>query len=194
MKETEITVQIFQNTEEVERKLLKKGFIKTDAYTLYDEYFSKYSFEELAKMPYGDIIGGSILLRKHIKNGKTTQKMVYKDKVLDKYGNVLSEEKTFVEISDFENAGTILKKAGLAKWCTCINNSSVWEKDFSFALQQIDGLGLFVEIEEDESISNLREEEKIVILKQRAYSLGLKIGNDFSCKKPYLLFKNKMGF
>ena len=191
MKETEITVEIFNKKEEAERILQNAGFKITEQYVLYDEYYSTLDMVDLKKCSYEKMISSSVVVRKVIKSAGVKQTLVYKEKTVDKNGFVIAEEKTSVDVSDFEKTCTVLKKAGLTNWCNCLNKSTVFEKEFSFALQEIDGLGLFLEIEEDESLSALTAEQKTEKLIKRAKSLGLKTGDDYSVKKNYLLFKNK---
>ena len=63
------------------------------------------------------------------------------------------------------------------------------KENVEFALQIIDELGIFIEYEEDETMQALSEKEKINVMLETLKNLGLKLGDDFSCKKVYLKFK-----
>ncbi len=88
-------------------------------------------------------------------------------------------------VDNLENTRHIFLRAGLNNYCTLMNNSFVFRKgDIYFALQVIEDLGIFIEYEEDETIpQGLTPNEKIDIMLNRVKSLGLPIGENYSCKK-----------
>ena len=57
MKETEITVQVFNPFEEINDILLNKGFKLLENYQLNDWYFSR--LENVKEMPYLDLLNNS---------------------------------------------------------------------------------------------------------------------------------------
>lgn len=128
MKETEITVQVFDDEKTINEKLMANGYVASREFKLFDWYFTKY--DDVKSMTYEDLINSSFLIR-HIED----------------------------------------------------------EDGFEIALQKIEGLGFFFEIEEDDSLSGLNSEEKFEELSRIVKNLGLNIGNDFSCKKPFMLLK-----
>ena len=60
-------------------------------------------------------------------------------------------------------------------------------------VQVVDGLGIFIEAEEDNSIANLSEEQKFDHLKNKVAAFGFKLGDDYSCKKPYMILHSNIG-
>lgn len=182
MKETEITVQVFEEKDAVLNHLLKLGFKLEKAYQLNDWYFTKN--DNILGMTYQNLISQSILIRQIITDVERCQ-ICYKDKVYDSNGNVVGEEKITSQISDLENTKQIFLRAGLNNYCTLFNTSFVFRKDeIYFAVQVIDDLGIFIEYEEDETLpEGLSPYEKIDIMLNRVKSLGLPIGEDYSCKK-----------
>lgn len=188
MSSTEITVQVFEKAEDAKRKLVKNGFNLIETYTLNDFYFSKYPLSRLKKMSYKSLIKNSFLLRET--TGSATSVCIeHKAKKVGKNDVVLSEEKisSFV---DGMGALDVFLRAGLTMWANIKNHSFVFEKDgFEFVLQVVDGLGVFVEIEEQGGMQNLSSSKKIAALKACANGLGLRLGSDYSCKKPFMLFK-----
>lgn len=138
MKETEVTVEVFNDLEEITTILDGRGFRKTDEYTIYDRYFTLSG--DISGLSYRDLLNSSILVRS-IDGSDPVDQIIFKKKEYDEHANVISEEKTKAEISDPGAVAEILKLAGL-----------------------------------DPS-------EKIVRMSDRLKGLGLKLGNDFSCKK-----------
>lgn len=188
MRETEITVQVFDDINTIKNKLKNLNFLVIEKYEMTDYYYSKYSMEELKKMPYSCLIKNSLLIR-DIKDSNPKIQMVYKDKILDSNNNVISEEKIKVKVDNLENTLKILDLINMTCWCNVNQNMIVYKKDnIEFAIQIIDGLGIFIEYEEDKTMSNLSEYEKINLMKNNLNSLGLNLGTDYSCKKVYMKF------
>ena len=67
------------------------------------------------------------------------------------------------------------------------------KEEVELVIQDVEGVGIFIEFEEYESISHLPPKEKIEVLKNTLLSLKLSLGTNFSCKKLELyLNKNKL--
>ena len=188
MRETEITVQVFDTMQNVEKQLIKLGFEIPERYHMKDWYFSKYTTDELKAMSYLDIINNSVIVR-YICDDSPRTYLVYKKKEMDKDDNVIAEEKYNVILSDTDDARKILNMAGMNNWCEVVNDSIVFSKDgVVFVLQDIEDLGVFIEYEEDESMSNMTDEEKFRYMQDYLTGLNLNLGADFSCKKVYMKF------
>lgn len=193
MRETEITVQVFDELLDIEKVLAKNGYQKKEEYCLRDHYFTK--FEDAKIVDYKTLLDSSILIRTIEQDEKCTHCMIYKNKKLDQNGNVSSEEKIRVKIDDEQNCIKILKSAGLNNWCNLKNDSIVYadESGSEIALQVVNGLGIFIEMEEDSSIANLSEKQKFEYLKNKIAAFGFKLGDDYSCKKPYMILHSNIG-
>ena len=185
MKETEITVQVFNSINEINTILLSQGFKMIENFQLNDWYFSK--LDNVNKIPYLDLLNNSFLVRQ-ILGDREKIELCYKQKELDEYGNVIKEEKTKAILSSLSDTIEIFKKAGLNNYCVVKNNSYVYEKGkIAFVLQVVENLGTFIEYEEDETMKNMNEKEKFNYMVSIVNSLGLKLGKDYSCKKVYML-------
>lgn len=186
MKETEITVEVLDSFDVLQEKLKNKGFKLQRQSQMKDYYVSKYSIEELKKMDYSEIIANSFLVRKI----GELQELLFKKKELDDNGNVIAEEKFDCGISNIEDAINVFKLSNLNVWMEVIQNMWIYEKEKTqFAVQVVDGLGTFIEYEEDAWMSHMTEKEKIEYMLEDLRSIGLNLGNDFNCKKVYMLFK-----
>ncbi len=184
--ETEITVEVFESEDEAIKKISALGFEKLRQFYMNDSYFSKYSTNKLKKMQYKNVIKNSFLVREFVGNNDKVL-LVYKNKVV-KNDIVLMEEKVNAKLDEKSSAVKILKLAGLNNWCNANQHLTIFKKgDFEFALQMVEGLGLFIEYEEDESVAGLEPNEKINKMIEKLSGLGLKFGNDYSCKKPFMI-------
>ncbi len=185
MKETEVTVQVFDTFEKTDEVLRTKGFELTDSYVIYDRYFSKHA--NVTALSYADLIGGSFLVRT-IDFPVPSHRLIYKKKEIANDGTVISEEKVKTDIGDAEEAVRIFALSGLTPYCEIKNRSFIYEHaNVCLALQVVDGLGIFIEYEEDDTMKGLGDDEKISRLTAVLKGLGLRLGNDFSCKKLYMM-------
>ena len=184
MRETEITVQIFNELAEIDGILKAQGFEMIETYRLKDWYFSK--IEDAKRVEYADLLKQSFLIRSV---GDKAQ-LCYKNKEIDEGGIVISEEKTETEIGDLDKAIAVFQAAGLNNYCIVENESYVYQRGAtSFVVQVIKDLGTFLEYEEEESMRGLSAREKLSRLIESANDLGLRLGKDYSCKKVYMLLK-----
>lgn len=190
MRETEITIQIFEELNIIISKLKESGFTQISCYQLNDWYFT--NFKEKTNISYSLLLKNSFLVRQVIEKEEKIY-LVYKDKYVDDFDNVLSEEKTKVEVSSLADTLKIFDKANINCWCNLKQTIYVFRKDkVEFALQAVEGLGNFIEYEEDESMSEMSNKQKIDFMFSQIKALNLNSGNDLSCKKAYMKYiKNK---
>jgi len=188
MKETEITVQILDDVNELINMLKNKNFSLEDEFDMIDYYFSKDDTETLKKLEYLDIINHSFLVRQIVGNDNSVN-LMFKSKELDEKGNVIAEEKVKTPVASLEKALKIFRLSGLNNWCEIKQHMLVWKRgETEFAIQIVDGLGAFIEYEETESMKNFTEQEKIDAMLADLKGLGINIGDDYSCKKVYMKF------
>ena len=188
MKETEITVQILDDVNDLIEMLKNKNFSLEEEFDMIDYYFSKDDTETLKKLEYIDIINHSFLVRQIIGDDNSIN-LMFKSKELDEKGNVIAEEKVKTHVDNLEKAIKIFKLSGLNNWCEIKQHMLVWKRgETEFAIQIIDDLGAFIEYEETASMSSLKEQEKIDAMLADLKGLGINIGNDYSCKKVYMKF------
>lgn len=189
---TEITILALPALDEIKSKLVKDGFKKTEFCTQDDYYFTKHSISRAKKMRYSSLIGDSILVREIV--GEGTKKYIrryieYKKKVLDRDQRVIAEEKIECR-TDSLAALKIFALAGLTQWEHIFMTCYIYERgEESLAIQDVDGLGTFIEVEEFKSHAGLDPQEKMKRLIAFVDSLGIEHTEDYSCKKVFLKFK-----
>ena len=189
--ETEITVQVFMKAEDVKEYLLKNGFEILEIYDINDNYYSKYRLSKLKKMSYKSLIKNSFLLREIVDDNPRCQ-LCYKDKII-KNDVVIAETKYTSQVVNKNDAEKVFEMSGLNLWCKSYNHTFSMKKDDIFlAVQDIKGLGCFIEYEEDESMNGMSPMQKIEYMKGILNGLGLPLGKDYNVKKVYMLFKKNM--
>ena len=193
MKETEITVEVYDDVETIDKILKEKDFFVCDEKTLNDFYYTNLKPEELKNVKYSDLIKNSFLLRNVTGENFNETVLCYKNKVIDENENVIAEVKIKTEIDNLQNALEIFNKANITNWCNLKQDMIIYSNNkVEFAIQIVEGLGIFIEFEETEEISSWPESEKINYLVNYLKSLGLKLGEDFSCKKPYMMLNKSL--
>lgn len=178
--------------ESIDDVLKSQGYEIYKVFDLYDYYYSKYSTQELKSMTYNEMIANSFLIRNFCKD-ELKQLLTYKKKEFDINNNVISEEKINCNIDNVDNALKLFDLAGLNMWNKMFQHISIYKKgDIEFAVQHIDGLGTFIEYEEDATMADLKTpDKKIEYMLNILRGIGLKISEDFSCKKVYMKFKKE---
>ena len=194
MKETEITVEVLEPKQSLTDKLTSYGFIQNCEFTMLDRYYSPKSIQQLNGRSFESVIRNSFLLRTIIKKQENDDEevniLIYKDKLFNEKGDVIAEEKVQTYIDNAEKHAEIFQKAGFVPYATIKSSNLVYKKgDIEFVVQDVDGVGLFIEFEEYESISHLSPEEKIETLKNTLLQFDLSLGTNFSCKKLELYLK-----
>lgn len=195
MGKTEITVQIYDDINNVKKHLKDLGYKEIEEFTGNDYYFSTLNKNQIGSASYKDLLSSSIIVRSFKTKGNPdlNNSMVFKNKTLDENNNVISEEKISTKIDNLENTLKILKYSNLNNWLNLSQQNAFYKLgEIVITVGTVKGLsGSFMEIEEYESIKNLSSEEKISKLLKLAKSLGFKISEDYSIKKAYMLFKQQ---
>lgn len=184
---TEICVQVYATLEELQRKLENAGFEFVENYNNADTYFSTLNENDVENVDYKTLLDSSLIVRHIVGDSCDIKNLVYKKKTLDENGNVIKEIKTKLKIDDVDKAKQMFSSLGLTCWCDYINHNYEYKKgEISIIVQYVDNLGVFIEIEEFNSIKDKSDKEKFAVLKDLVNSLNLPLGSDFSCKKPYM--------
>lgn len=189
---TEVTVEIKEPLDSALSKLKSQGFIVSETFTINDSYFTAFDKENVNEVTYEELLSKSVLVRNVIDSSGERNYIIYKNKKLDKEGNVVSEDKIESKIESDEKIKQILKSSGMMNWCNIKNNSLVLQRGImSFCIQSIENLGDFIEYEATMIHSGLNSENKFKVLEDEIKRLNLVLGTDFSCKKPYMLLKKQ---
>ena len=192
MLQTEITVQLFEDIKDVENKLIKLGFCKTEELNIQENYFTNLKNDALKNASYSNLLVTSVILRSYttLKNKVPTAKLIRRLENLDSHNYAVGEERVIKEVEDGVHSRKVMTNIGYTNWVTLKQKNIYYKKgEITIILSDVEGLGNFIEVEEYPSISNLVETEKIDILKKYINSFNFKIGNDFSCKKVYMLYQ-----
>ena len=109
MKQVEITVNVHNNEEEINKILTNQNFKIIRKSRIEDAYLTQL-YNKLNAENISYVLENCILIRKLVLKDKEIKKITYKEKKYEN-GKLLFEEKTSVNIDNIEEAGQIKRKA-----------------------------------------------------------------------------------
>ncbi len=194
MKEIEITVKCNNTLDEADKILKSKGFKIKETYQLNDIYMKK-STQKLCKRNIIKVLSNSILIRDIICVDHENKMITYKKKEY-KNGKVMAEEKFNIKINDIESAYKFFLQIGFEKLIDVRSRLTVYEKDgYEICFQDVENLGLLIEVEDKSDYNSVSDDEIIKIKKQMVKDIrkyGLNVDNDYDVKKAYELIKKEL--
>lgn len=195
MKQIEITVKVNNTLDEVDKILISKGFKLIRKSRVEDEYVCPNDInvnrENILK-----VLSSSVLIRYLKTQDGEFKKITYKDKKYDKNDMVISEEKINVSINDIQSAHKLFKKINFKNLVDVKYDVIVYSNnDYEFAFQNVEGLGLLLEFENENDFEGVSD-EAIANEKQKMYEIiknyGIKVENNYDIKKAYELLMKKL--
>ena len=195
MKQIEVTTNVLQSLNQVDKELTSQGFQIVRRSRIEDCYMTQ-NLSGLSKDNILDVLGNSVLVRYLCVNDDYINKNItYKKKEYDG-DKLLSEEKIIVDINDIDKAKHLLEALGFEKIVDVSYDVIVYKKgDIEFAFQDVENLGLLLEYESlkdynDSSSSEILNEKKKMLEEIRSYNI--EVSDDFDIKKAYQLILNRM--
>ena len=184
MKEIEVEVAFDNSKEEVIRILSKYEYI--DEKEIYDTYY--YDPQRPNLKPEEDLrLNETFRVRKTDSSSYITyKKQHFKGKLW-----IYSDEYE-ISIGDADTIKKVISLLGLKPLIEVHNKRKIYKhKNFEIELEEIDGLGLFIEVEKmSRSDDEMREIEKI---REFIRGLGLKNVRELNIGKNQYLLSKKMG-
>lgn len=158
MKQIEITVKVNNTIDEVDKILISKGFKLIRKSRVEDEYVCPNDInvnrENILK-----VLSSSVLIRYLKTQDGEFKKITYKDKKYDKNDMVISEEKINVSIDDIQSAHKLFKKINFKNLVDVKYDVIVYSNnDYEFAFQNVEGLGLLLEFENENDFEGVSDE------------------------------------
>lgn len=195
MKQIEITTRVLENLCDVSKNLSSKGFNIIRKIIIDDIYMCP-QINIITKKDIPNCLKKSVLIRYRETNGEIHKALVYKNKVFDKNGTTLSEEKINLDIKDIDNAKLLFLALNFRELVRVKYNCLVYEKNgLELAFQDVEGLGLVLEYENLNDFAGASEKEieatKENMLKE-IKALGIKTTNEIDVKKSYELIEKSL--
>jgi len=194
--QSEITVQVTCTRKKLFDALAAAGFSFKEKFQIEDYYYthldplkSKIEFKLLSKNSC--LIRNVKLERKYFSaDGVTT--LLYKKKDIDDDNRVKSEVKISTTVDDKNSARRVLSSMGLRNWCIKQMTGHIFKKGTQEILvQEVEGLGLFMEIEEFDGQKGTAA-VKLGVLKKFVNALDIPIGDNYHCNIAYMLYLQEL--
>ena len=194
MKQIEITVRLNENMQSAIRKLEKQGFKKIRESEIDDIYMTS-KLKELNKDNIQTILKKSVLLRNLKLENKEIKKITYKNKEIDKNGDIISEQKINLDCSDLEKAKDLFEHLEFEELIRVKYKVMVYNKDkVEYAFQDVENLGVLIEYEnmddfEGKSLDEINTVKKNMF--EEIKNTGINLTEEKNVKKAYELILNK---
>lgn len=184
INDTEITCEVYDDIPLIKKELENNDFHYVEEFTLDDIYMYNPKTEEFAEKD--GRITNTLIIRYVNENDK---KIICKKRNYDNNGLEIGTEKTMLKIEDIEIAEKLLNILGYNRFLRMIDKNYMYENENYIAyIQEVDGLGTFLEIEtKNKENSEIKIQKLIELVK----SLQLKIGTKFDIRKADLLYKKQ---
>lgn len=194
MKQIEITVRLNENMQSAISKLENQGFKKIRESQIDDVYMTA-KLKELNKDNIQTILKKSVLLRSIKLENKEIKKITYKNKEIDKNGDVISEQKINLDCSDLEKAKDLFEHLEFEELIRVKYKVIVYSKGkVEYAFQDVENLGVLIEYEnmddfEGKSLDEINTVKKNMF--EEIKNTGINLTEEKDVKKAYELILNK---
>ncbi len=194
MKQIEITVRLNENMQSAISKLENQGFKKIRESQIDDVYMTA-KLKELNKDNIQTILKKSVLLRSIKLENKEIKKITYKNKEIDKNGDVISEQKINLDCSDLEKAKDLFEHLEFEELIRVKYKVIVYSKGkVEYAFQDVENLGVLIEYENMDDFEG-KSLDEINIVKKNMFeeikNTGINLTEEKDVKKAYELILNK---
>ena len=194
MKQIEITVRLDENMQSAISKLENQGFKKIRESQIDDVYMTA-KLKELNKDNIQTILKKSVLLRSLKLENKEIKKITYKNKEIDKEGDIISEQKINLDCSDLEKAKDLFEHLEFEELIRVRYKVTVYGKcKVEYAFQDVENLGVLIEYEnmddfEGKSLDEINTVKKNMF--EEIKNTGINLTEEKDVKKAYELILNK---
>ena len=194
MKQIEITVRLDENMQSAISKLENQGFKKIRESQIDDVYMTA-KLKELNKDNIQTILKKSVLLRSLKLENEEIKKITYKNKEIDKDGDIISEQKINLDCSDLEKAKDLFEHLEFEELIRVRYKVTVYGKcKVEYAFQDVENLGVLIEYEnmddfEGKSLDEINTVKKNMF--EEIKNTGINLTEEKDVKKAYELILNK---
>ncbi len=185
INDTEITCEVYDDISVIKKELEKNNFHFIEEFTLDDIYMYNEKTNEFGEKD--GRITDTLIIRYVNENDK---KIICKKRIYDDNGFEVQTNKTKLVIESIEAAEKFLNILGFKRFLRMIDKNYMYENDnYTAYIQEVEGLGTFLEIETKNKEAAESEIKKLTELMK---SFKLKCGTKFDVRKAEkLLYKEK---
>lgn len=184
INDIEITCEVYDDIPHIKEELEKHNFHYVEEFTLDDIYMHNPETGEFTQNK--GKITDTLIIRYVNENDK---KIICKKRNYDSKGRQKGTEKTMLKIQNMKEAEKLLNMLGYNRFLRMIDKNYMYEHENYIAyIQNVEGLGTFLEIEAKSKENIEAEIQKLIELIK---TFKLKIGINFDVRKAELLYKKE---
>jgi len=194
--QSEITVEVTCSKKKLFEILEKNGFFFKERLQITDYYYTHFNiaktdvdFKTLSK---GSFLIRNVVLERRYFSPEGITRLIYKKKDINDADHVQSETKIECEIDSAPKAKRIFTAMGLKNWCTKKIIGHVYKKgSLEPLIQEVEGVGLFIEIEQftDPKTGNIKR--KVNPLIKLIQDMQIPHKPDYHVNISYLMYLNQ---
>ena len=194
--QSEITVEVTCSKKKLFDILASNGFLFKERLFITDYYYTHLNMTKAA-VAYKDLTKNSALIRnvefeRRYFNSEGLTTLLYKKKDVDDKNRVLSEQKITCQLASLSSARRIFSAMGLKNWCVKKMTGHVFKRgSLEFLVQEVEGYGLFIEVEQLENQSGTYT-TIINKLKKLIDELQIPIKPDYHVNIAYRIYQESM--
>ena len=161
-QENEITIRILCSKEELIKHLEEKGLKKGRKFRLNDHYLipKKLKIEELTVR---EILSKAVIIRNIDNDGKSVNKITFKNKNINEKGEIVSQAATSCEVLDYTEGIRLFEELGYYEIMNIIEDDIIYyNDDIELAIKDIYNGDLLIETETNNNIKTIEELKKMI--------------------------------
>ena len=161
-QENEITIRILCSKEELIKHLEEKGLKKGRKFRLNDHYLipKKLKIEELTVR---EILSKAVIIRNIDNDGKSVNKITFKNKNINEKGEIVSQTATSCEVLDYTEGIRLFEELGYYEIMNIIEDDIIYYNDkIELAIKDVYNGDLFIETETNKNIQTIEELKKMI--------------------------------
>lgn len=185
----EITVRATCSLDQLEKEIKDFGFIENNRY-YFSDIFLIPNEVDILKESTRDILKKAVLLRegKGITTNKNSKKIVFKKKVINEKGEILSQSAERCRIEDIQDAKNLFLAIGYKELMKTMELHIAYIMDDTLlVIKDTENMGIVLEIETNEKYNTIEELTKLL----RSMKLSVDLSNLFVKKAEEQLNKIK---
>lgn len=161
-QENEITIRILCSKEELIKHLEEKELKKGRRFRLDDHYLIPKTLK-IEELTIREILSKAVIIRNIYNDGKSVNKITFKNKNINEKGEIVSQTATSCEVLDYTEAIRFFEELGYYEIMNIIEDDIIYYNDkIEFAIKDVYNGDLLIETETNKNITTIEELKKVI--------------------------------
>ena len=161
-QENEITIRILCSKEKLIKHLEEKGLKKGRKFRLDDHYLIP-KILKMEELTVREILSKAVIIRNIDNDGKIVNKIIFKKKIINEKGEIVSQTATSCEVIDYTEAIRLFEELGYYEIMNIIEDDIIYYNDkIELAIKDVYNGDLLIETETNNNITTIEELKEII--------------------------------